>query len=69
MVAEKNAGAPYYEPSTMEQLQQIEDMVGCHLPADFTEFMLEYSSVAPTPKNNCSYFKVEYVTGAKLAMI
>ncbi|CAI3926680.1 unnamed protein product [Commensalibacter communis] len=65
----KNGGSRYYTPSTIEQLQQIEDRVGCHLPADFTEFMLKYSCVAPTPKNKCSCFKVDYVTGAKLGMI
>ncbi|WP_282023729.1 hypothetical protein [Commensalibacter papalotli (ex Botero et al. 2024)] len=31
--------------------------------------MLEYPCVAPTPKNKCSCFKVEYVTGTKLGMI
>ncbi|CAI3929050.1 unnamed protein product [Commensalibacter communis] len=28
----KNGGPRYYTPITIEQLQQIEDRVGCHLP-------------------------------------
>ncbi|WP_182418673.1 SMI1/KNR4 family protein [Bartonella sp. HY038] len=62
----KAAGPRFYEPSTREQLQEIEHMVDSRLPDDFVEFMLEYSTVAPTPKNNCGWFKVDYLDGAKL---
>lgn len=62
----KAAGPRFYEPSTREQLQKIEDMIGSHLSDDFIDFMLEYSMVAPTQTNDCSCFKVDYISGSKL---
>lgn len=42
---QKDAGPTYFQPSTQEDIAEIERLVGTRIPDDYREFLLEYSTV------------------------
>src|SRR5690606_35894461 len=42
---QKDAGPAYFQPSTEEDIAEIERLVEARIPDDYREFLLEYSTV------------------------
>jgi hypothetical protein len=57
---QKMAGPDYFQPSTEEDIAEIEREVAAPLPSDYKEFLIEYSTVIAAPVIGAYFFKVEY---------
>ncbi len=48
----------YFQPSTQEDVADIEAMVGHKLPDDYVEFLIRYSTVGAIPSIAANYFPI-----------
>jgi hypothetical protein len=59
----KDLGPDYFQPSSIEDIKEIEKEVQSSIPDDYKEFLLEYSTVGGVPKIGAYYFKCVYKDG------
>lgn len=57
---QKALGAAYFQPSTTEEIAEIERLVGTSIPDDYREFLLKYSTVIGADSVGAYFFPCQF---------